>query len=78
MMLTVIREQRALKKDIKKLNEYELDYDALERIVTKVSGSLTPIEVEITFKNDTKMTVRKQTEQNNFKSFRQRYEENKI
>lgn len=68
----ILKQKHQIKKDLRKLESWSLDYEALQRLVNNVSAQ--DVEFEITFENKSKMVIRKSTASaNNFKSFSELY-----
>lgn len=74
LCISYLKEKRQLKKDIHRINEYELDYEALERIVILAQQGGTPVEMVLKFV-DGKVLEIKPKEAEAYKSFAQRYAE---
>lgn len=75
IVLDILKEKRALKKDTKKLKGFELDYEALERMVNRVQTGLVPIEITIKMKGGTEMKIVNKVEAGGYKTFSQKYAE---
>ena len=67
------KEKRQTKKDLRKLSQVELDYEALQRIVDSVRSGESEIEVVINLANGRTVTIRRVHEENKNKSFQQRF-----
>lgn len=72
LFLQVIKEQRQLKKDLRRLDKANLDYEALQRIVDNVATKNVEIEVKM---ENVNITI-KPTPSNEvgFTSFKEKYQ----
>lgn len=75
VVLDIFKEKRLLKKDTKKLREFELDYEALERMVSRVQSGQVPVEITIKMKGGSEVKIAQKADTNNYKSFSQKYAE---
>lgn len=75
VVLDIFKEKRLLKKDTKKLREFELDYEALERMVNRVQSGQVPVEITIKMKGGSEVKITQKTDANNYRTFSQRYAE---